>query len=82
MKYSIKDNNLTLCICSSSLISYCFILFIDATMFNVTLNTKHVEVLVFRHLSGAPLLWLEVFRHLHRVYFLFLHFNLLKFFQK
>ena len=37
----------------SSLISYYFLLFIGAIISNVTLNTKHVEVLVFRHLSGA-----------------------------
>jgi len=54
MKYSIKDNNLTLCIFYfSSLFSYYFLLLIGAIMSNVTLNTKHVEVLVFRDLSGA-----------------------------
>ena len=54
MKYCMKDNNLTLCISLFFLlISYWFLLFIGAIMSYVTLNTKHVEELVFRHLSGA-----------------------------
>jgi len=58
-----KDNNLTCCVCFSSFISYCFLLFIGAIISIVTLNTKHVDVLVLIHLSEAFVTSVTAFVH-------------------
>jgi len=41
-------------------------------MFNVTLNTKHVEVLVSRHLSGAFVISVTTLVYYHVIYLSYL----------